>query len=287
MTRHKWLPPVHIHPILFIFIIISFLTGTFIELMTILVIVFIHELGHFTAAKWFGWRIRGVMLWVFGGVMETDEHGTRPFYEEVLVTLAGPFQHVFIYMILLLLSESQTVMPSIIDMAYFYNTVILLFNLLPIWPLDGGKLTFLIFSEVFPYRKAYYYVIIFSLCMNMVSMLVLLFLVPFTLSAFLLFSFLLMENRKDWKQRYYVFIRFLLRRYQGKAHFKRVLPIEVSHHHTLMDVFNGFYRDKTHTIYVKLPGDIRQSINEMECLHNYFHERNHHVSMGELVSYVS
>ncbi|QKY69576.1 site-2 protease family protein [Lentibacillus sp. CBA3610] len=287
MTLNNLLPPVHIHPILLIFIIISFLTGTFIELMTILVIVLIHELGHFTAAKWFGWRIRGIMLWVFGGVMQTDENGTRPFHEEVVVTIAGPIQHLFIYLVLFFLSGSHAVLPSIVEMGFFYNTVILLFNLLPIWPLDGGKLVLLLFSELFPYRKAYDCAIILSICINMIVIVALLLLVPFTLSAFLLFTFLLMENGKDWKHRYYVFMRFLLQRYQGKNHFNRIHTIEVTYNTSLMDVFNRFRRDKNHTVYVTFPGNTRQSMSEAECLYSYFHERNYRKPIGELVSYVS
>ncbi len=126
--------------------------------------------------------------------------------------------------------------------------MILLFNLLPIWPLDGGKLLFLIFSGLFPYRRAYHSILLFSLCLNVLLILLLLLAVPFTLSAFVLFSFLTMENRKSWKERYYVFIRFLLRRYQGEASIKRVHSIEVSCHSFLMDVFNHFRRDRKHTI---------------------------------------
>ncbi|RYG74819.1 stage IV sporulation protein FB [Lentibacillus lipolyticus] len=287
MTLHRFLPPIHIHPVLLVFVIISFLTGTFIELMVILGIVFIHELGHFMMASVFKWRIRGIVLWVFGGVMDTDEHGTRPLHEEVLVTVAGPMQHLFIYMLLFFLSGTSIVPSSIVEMALFYNTAILLFNLLPIWPLDGGKLLFLLFSEFFPYRKAYHSILLCSLCLNGILMIVLLFAVPFTLSAFLLFSFLAMENRKNWKYRYYVFMRFLLRRYQGDANFKRIRPIEVSCYSLLLDVFNHFRRDKKHTIYVTFPGNNRQSIDEMDCLHSYFHERHHHTPIGEIVHHVS
>ncbi|GAB4073304.1 stage IV sporulation intramembrane metalloprotease SpoIVFB [Barrientosiimonas marina] len=287
MTRHKWLPPVRIHPILLIFILISFLTGTFVELMTIVSIVLIHELGHFTAAKWFGWRVRGVTLWVFGGVMDTDEQGTRPVHEEVIVTLSGPLQHGFIYLLLFLLSNSQGEFQPVIETAYFYNTVILVFNLLPVWPLDGGKLLLLLFSEYHPYRYAYNAVILFSLLCNAALVPVLLFAVPFTFSAFMLFLFLAVENRNDWKQRYYVFIRFLLQRYQGRVYFKRVQSVEVPCDYRLLDVFNTFRRDKTHTIYVTFPGGSRRSFHEMECLHYYFHDRQHQKTIGELVSHVS
>ncbi|GAA0442458.1 stage IV sporulation intramembrane metalloprotease SpoIVFB [Lentibacillus halophilus] len=286
-TLRKLLPSIHIHPVLLVFIIISFLTGTFVELMTILSIVVVHEFGHFIMASIFRWRIRGIILWIFGGVMDTDEHGTRPLHEEVLVTIAGPMQHVWIYIILFLLSGNQFVPAGMIDIAFFYNTVILLFNLLPIWPLDGGKLVFLIMSAFFPYRQAYYSIILFSLCLNVLLIVLLLSAVPFTLSAFLLFSFLTMDNRKNWKERSYVFMRFLLRRYQGDINVTHTGFIEVSCYGLLMDVFHKFYRDKQHTIHVIFPGGIRQSINEMDCLHNYFYKRQYDKPMGEIMRHIS
>src|SRR5699024_11983500 len=59
----------------------------------LLSIVLFHELGHYGAAKFFKWRIKGIMLWIFGGVMDTDEHGNKPFHEDIIVTVAGPLQH--------------------------------------------------------------------------------------------------------------------------------------------------------------------------------------------------
>src|SRR5699024_2227308 len=137
--------------ILIIFIIISFVTGTFVELTVILAIVLFHEMGHFTMATYYNWRIRKVMLWVFGGVMDTDEHGNKPLYEEILVIIAGPLQHIVIYALILCLSLSSLLSPSLIELLVFYNTVLFVFNLLPIWPLDGGKLLFAILSIFMPF----------------------------------------------------------------------------------------------------------------------------------------
>src|SRR5690625_7588673 len=97
MTIRKFIPPIHVHPLLMIFMIISFLTGTFMELSIILAIVLFHELGHFLFARLFHWRIHSIMLWVFGGVMKTEEHGNKPIHEDALVTIAGPLQHIIIY----------------------------------------------------------------------------------------------------------------------------------------------------------------------------------------------
>src|SRR5690625_2968700 len=85
------------------------------EIFIILVIVFIHELGHFLAAKYYGWRVLHINLWIFGGELVTEEHSERPLFEQVVVTLAGPFQHLLIYLFIIicnyfsfLISEEHT-----------------------------------------------------------------------------------------------------------------------------------------------------------------------------------
>lgn len=253
-------------------------------MMIIWLIVFIHEMGHYFMATYFKWRIRGITLWIFGGVMKTDEHGSRPIREEALVAAAGPFQHVIIYFVLHILSSSQWLPETIIEQAFYYNTVILLFNLLPIWPLDGGKLLHLGFSVYLPYKRAYNVTIIFSICFTVLFMILQLF-SPFTLTSFLIILFILMENWTDWKQRYYVFIRFLLNRYEGKTHVNEVLPVMVAHDWLLIEVLTLFKREKKHPIYVTFPDRPRVSIDESECLRGFFYEKQSHSTIGEFVEY--
>lgn len=283
----KYIPPIHIHPILMIFMVISFLTGTFMELSIILSIVLIHELGHYAMSKVFKWRVESIMLWVFGGVMKTDEHGNKTIYEEALVTIAGPFQHLVIYLVLFIFSGAEIFPTPVLELMYHYNTVILIFNLLPIWPLDGGKLLFICLSALLPYRKAYHTVIIFSMVMSLVILILFLFVYPFTFSAFLIMIFLFMENRTEWKQRYYVFIRFLLRRYEGKGAVKAISPISVSHDYSLMDVFTYFRRERKHPIYITYPNHQRKTIDESDCLRSYFFEKEYQRTIGEIVDKMS
>lgn len=287
MTINSFFPPVHIHPILIIFIMISFVTGTFLHLLIILTIVLIHELGHYTAARFFKWHINGITLWVFGGVMDTDEHGNKPVYEDVLVTLAGPLQHAFVYFILYLNTfESLSIMSSSIwETVFFYNTLILVFNLLPIWPLDGGKLIFYVLSQFAPFKKAFNLVLITSIAACILFICGQVYLFSFNLSAFLVMLFLLKENHLEWKKRYYFFIRFLLKRYQGDSSIQKVSPISVPHHTLLMDVFARFYRGKKHSIYVVFPDKSRRVLDENDCLRSYFYDKQVHVEMGDLFTY--
>lgn len=254
------------------------------ELSIILSIVLFHELGHYTMARIFNWRVQSIMLWVFGGVMTTEEHGNKSILEEALVTIAGPFQHVFVYIGLFFLSTGSLLTPSLLELIFYYNTVILLFNLLPIWPLDGGKLLFICLSALLPYRKAYHFIIMFSMITSIVLVISSLFFIPFTLSIFLIMAFLFMENRTEWKQRYYVFMRFLLRLYEGNGPVNGVQSILVSHQQSLMDVFYQFRREKKHSIYITFPDKARKSIDESDCLRSFFYEKQYNQMIGQVVN---
>jgi len=191
--------------------ILAFVTGLFVQYMLILSIVLIHEMGHFLIARLLGWRIRKVMLWFFGGVMETDEYLSRPIYEECLVVIAGPIQHVLIHIGLFYFGDIF-LSEQLLTQAHQYNVGILLFNLLPIWPLDGGKLVQLGLSLLFPFKRAYQLILILSICVIVCLLFVGSLYIILTMSGLVLGLFLLQENFLEWKRRHYIFIRFLLNR---------------------------------------------------------------------------
>lgn len=245
-------------------------------------IVFFHELGHYMMAVSFGWRIKNITLWVFGGVMDTDEHGNRPLYEEALVSIAGPLQHVLIFLFLTIVAPFDVVPQSITELIIYYNSAILLFNLLPVWPLDGGKLLFTLLSAVTPYKKAHTAMILISIMVSICILFVFLFIMPFTLSSIFIFLFILLENRTEWKQRYYVFLRFLSTRFYGKNYATKINPIEVMHNASLFEVFSLFIRERKHVIYITYPGNKRESIHEIDCLRSYFQKKHYNITVGEI-----
>jgi len=255
------------------------------ELFIIFSIVLFHELGHYVAAKLYNWRIDSIVLWVFGGVMDTDEHGTKSIKEEAIVTIAGPFQHLIIYFICMLAELYQIIPGPIIELVLYYNTALMFFNLIPVWPLDGGKLLLLLTSSFLPYKKAYQFTILFSMITIVIIVVIQIMFFPFTLSSFLIWAFLFMENRADWKQRYYVFMRFLLSRFEGEATVKKIIPLHVASDYTFQDVFSLFRRERKHTIYIDYPGKRRISIDETDCLQNYFFENINRVTVGEAFDY--
>lgn len=145
---------IHIHPLFWGIFVIGILTATVKQLFLLFIIVIIHELGHAVAAQCFSWRIRRIMLLPFGGVAEVDEHGNRPFREEFIVTISGPLQHLWMFGAAFLLMKINVLSFETYEQFMFQCTVIFLFNLLPIWPLDGGKLLFLICSRSLPFFRS-------------------------------------------------------------------------------------------------------------------------------------
>jgi Zn-dependent protease len=118
--------------------------------------VVLHELGHALMARAFGIGTRDITLYPIGGVARLERMGERP-WEELCIALAGPAVNVVLAALLLVLGIGVL---GVRDWAGFLNTpeelaglwgvrflfnllganvVLGLFNLLPAFPMDGGR----------------------------------------------------------------------------------------------------------------------------------------------------
>ena len=128
--------------------------------------VVLHELGHSFMALQHGIRVHDITLWPMGGVARIEQVPARP-RAEVLIALAGPAVNVAIAVALLpplalfglvsgfrspgdyLLYVTEHVSPgALLVYLFFVNVVLLLFNLLPAFPMDGGRVLRALLSKV-------------------------------------------------------------------------------------------------------------------------------------------
>lgn len=107
--------------------------------------VLLHELGHSLVAKAHGVPVSQVTLFLFGGVALIANEPRRPSVE-LKITLAGPLVSgllaagcVAAAASIRIHSPAQAVVVAILRYLAIVNTGILLFNLLPGFPLDGGR----------------------------------------------------------------------------------------------------------------------------------------------------
>ncbi len=275
---------IHIHPLLWLMSGVAVVTAHFQQLFLLFFIVLVHELGHAAMALFFSWRIKQILLLPFGGVAEVEEHGNRPFHEELLVTLAGPIQHVWLLGAAFILWKYHWLSFDVWQMFVHYNIALFAINFLPIWPLDGGKLLFLVLTRYFPFSKAHERMIVCSLALLALLVAAIAIIAPAQIDLWIIALFLFVSLMKEWKQRRYVMMRFLLERYYGKkGHYEKLQPITVEASEPVLKVLQQFYRGQKHSIIVVKNKKEQMILDENEVLHAFFAERQADGAIGNLI----
>ncbi|GHH97173.1 M50 family metallopeptidase [Neobacillus kokaensis] len=265
---------VHIHPLLWLIIALSIATAHFREVCLLIGIIFIHEMGHAAAAFFFSWRIKKITLLPFGGVAEMDEHGNRPLKEEAIVVLAGPVQHLWMIAAAYGLFTFNVLPEEWYQLFLHYNMMVLIFNLFPVWPLDGGKMVFLLLSLKHSFTKAHQITLLFSLVSLAVFSILILVAAPAHINVWVVIGYLLFSIYYEWKQRRFIFMRFLLERYYGnKSNPDDLVPIQAKEEDLLIHVLEKFQRGCKHPIVVEAEGEKKGTLDENELLHAYFTEK--------------
>ncbi len=104
--------------------------------------IVLHELGHALMARRYGIQTADITLYIFGGVARL-ERMPRSAGPELLIALAGPAVNFAIVMALAAVFGMAGFLgmpvPEILPVVLSINLVLGLFNLLPIFPMDGGR----------------------------------------------------------------------------------------------------------------------------------------------------
>jgi Zn-dependent protease len=133
--------------------------------------VTLHELGHSLAAQYFGIPVREIILLPLGGLALLERTPTRP-VQELVIALAGPLVNVLIIMVLLpiialtgeldLLTgtamlqglNAQPSLGTLLTWLFEANILLVLFNMIPAFPLDGGRVLRSILAMFLGFRRA-------------------------------------------------------------------------------------------------------------------------------------
>jgi Zn-dependent protease len=157
--------PVRVHPMFWLFSAILgwnwIRLGVEYVLMWIacmFVSILVHELGHVFMAQAFG-NPSHVVLYTFGGLAIRNRI-ERYRWQRIAVSFAGPLAGFLLFGVVWLVAryglrprdplEEQTLVWATVGMLFFMNLFWSILNLLPIWPLDGGKISQEICTGVSP-----------------------------------------------------------------------------------------------------------------------------------------
>lgn len=135
-----------------VFIIYSLL-GHSIKILLVILAVLIHEIFHSIVAGKFGLGVKEIEIFPFGGIARFEEMKAISPKEEILISLAGPLSNLII--VVIFMGLRQLYLDSyLIEYIININKLILIVNILPIFPLDGGKVIRAILSLLVGYKTA-------------------------------------------------------------------------------------------------------------------------------------
>ncbi len=117
----------------------------------------VHELGHAIVARRNGIEVRNIQLFLFGGLTQMSRDANTP-GEEFRIAAAGPFATFLMVIVFLAvdlaivgphllwdaiqLTPNIKITPVLLSLSWLFlmNVVVLVFNLVPAFPLDGGRI---------------------------------------------------------------------------------------------------------------------------------------------------
>lgn len=178
-------------------------------------IILVHELGHFLAAFFLKWDVKRIDIYPYGGCSKFDVDLNIPLWQEFIVLIIGPIVQIgFVFFLQYFLDYSNMILFE------RYSIWILCFNLLPIFPLDGGKFIQLILCRFISYYRSCQITLYLSYFF-MISSLICVCLLHYNFVLVLIFVVLLVTLLKEIRKSNYYYQRFLLERYLNDYFFKR------------------------------------------------------------------
>jgi stage IV sporulation protein FB len=125
-------------------------------ILSVFACVVLHELGHSLMARRYGIRVRDIVLFPIGGVARAEAIPEDP-RQEIAVAVAGPVVNFAIAGLLFAILAARGVAPHgtgfFIDLAWV-NVVLGVFNLIPAFPMDGGRILRGLLALRMPYLSA-------------------------------------------------------------------------------------------------------------------------------------
>ncbi|QLG28539.1 M50 family metallopeptidase [Halorarum halophilum] len=118
--------------------------------------VLLHEFGHSLTAMRFGYEIDSITLWLFGGVASFKEM-PEDWKQELLIAVAGPVVSVLIGVVSWIAFQNLALPPEVafvVGYLALMNVVLAAFNMLPGFPMDGGRVLRALLARNRPHAQA-------------------------------------------------------------------------------------------------------------------------------------
>jgi stage IV sporulation protein FB len=268
-----------VHLLFWAVIGLSVAAGYFVEILTLFVIVLIHEMGHVAVARELGWQVAEIQFLPFGGVAHMEEEAAAEPLDEIVVALAGPFMNVVMAFFSLVFWRIGLWSAEWTHFFVTSNFLIAGFNLLPIWPLDGGRILQALLGLSLPYRMAALCSLGASISLSAVLLGVGVF--HLHVNAMAVGGYLLAINVQAFLRFPYQFIRFLMIKYSRAPEGHGLYPVRLAPRTTVWEAASHLRKGRYHLIYIT--GGEGGLLAEERLLHALLFEQKKHLPISTLL----
>ena len=222
----------------YIFVSLGFiLTGYIHNLIVFTSIILIHELGHYTIAKLNNIEVEKIIIYPYGGLVKMNHLINININKELAISVSGIIFQSIYYLTITFLYHNGIIREYIFNLFNTYNTSILLFNILPIYPLDGSKILNLLLSKILPYNIANKLNIVISIIFLIILIIINYYSVNYT--TILIIGIIINNIYKYRKQIKYIYNKFLLERYIYNIKYSKT---------KIVHKLDNMYKQKNHII---------------------------------------
>ncbi len=129
----------YIHWLIFPLLLLSMAAGGLHTMLMAYAVVSVHELFHLFAALLVRERVGSIIVMPFGMTLRLSARIIRHTDKEIFIALAGPFANFLMLLLARILTATFPTQPLSLTLFRFLNMSVMLLNLLPCLPLDGGR----------------------------------------------------------------------------------------------------------------------------------------------------
>ena len=210
----KYSTEISFHPLTVLYIALSLILGRFSFVFALFAIALIHELFHVFAARLFNLKISEIKILPIGCYAKISDLESIKRIEQIIVLLIGPLSFFFTRAIITFLYRQDII--SIYGFREYseINLFMMIFNLLPIFPFDGGRILKIVLSSLISENKSLIISSFIGLLSSIIFVLRLLNIGQYLFAIFI--AFYALKNviciKKDYKN--FLIMRYISREYE-------------------------------------------------------------------------
>lgn len=234
------------------------ITGHFANLIVFTSLIIIHEIGHILASLIFKYKIDKVIIYPYGGLTKINKLINTKISNDLVIAISGIIMQSIYYYIVFFLYKNNIIREYIFNLFRMYHHSMLIFNVLPIIPLDGSKIINLILSKYINFNLSNKLTIIISFLTIIIIFKLKIF--ENNYSFIMIIGVLFSNIYKFYKELDIIYNKFLVERYLYDIYFKKIKIIKDK---------RKMYKNKSHYFNVK-----NKLIKEKEYLTIFFTKKH-------------